>query len=119
MRQYEIWWASLPPPAGRRPVLLLSRDSAYSYLNKVLVVEITTTVRNLPVEVPLSRREGLPRTCVANCDNIHTIVKSAILKRIGMLAAGRHSEVKQAVGYALAWNELREHAELVPPLRPN
>ena len=115
MKQYEVWWASLPQPAGRRPVLLLSRDSAYSYLNKVLVVEITTTVRNLPVEVPLGRREGLRRTCVANCDNIHTIVKSAIVKRIGTLAPARHSEVKQAVGYALAWDELREQAELARP----
>jgi hypothetical protein len=34
MRQYEVWWASLPQPAGRRPVLLLSRNGAYGYLNK-------------------------------------------------------------------------------------
>ena len=39
MKQYEIWWATLPLPVGRRPVLLLSRNPAYSYLNKVLVAE--------------------------------------------------------------------------------
>jgi mRNA interferase MazF len=119
LKQYEIWWASLPRPAGRRPVLLLSRDSAYSYLNKFVVVEITTTVRDLPVEVPLGRREGLPRTCAANCDNIHTVVKRAILERIGMLAPARYHEVKRAVGYALAWNELREQADLPSSVIPN
>ena len=31
MRQFEIWWANLPAPAGRRPVLLLSRNDAYRY----------------------------------------------------------------------------------------
>jgi len=111
LKQYEIWWVKLPRPVGRRPVLLLSRDSAYSYLNKFLVVEITTTVRNLPVEISLSRREGLTRTCVANCDNIHCVDKNAFQERIGGLAPARHAEVKRAIGYAFAWNELRDDAE--------
>lgn len=29
MRQFEVWWTNLPQPAGRRPVLLLSRNDAY------------------------------------------------------------------------------------------
>jgi len=43
VRQFEIWWANLPAPAGRRPVLLLSRNDAYQYLGKFIVAEITTT----------------------------------------------------------------------------
>ena len=30
MRRGEIWWADLGPAAGRRPVVLLSRDEAYA-----------------------------------------------------------------------------------------
>jgi mRNA interferase MazF len=41
----------LPKLAGRRPVLLLSRDDAYSYLHKFVVAEVTTTIRNIPVEM--------------------------------------------------------------------
>jgi len=70
VKQYEIWWAALSATAGRRPVLLLSRDSAYDYLNKFAVVEITSTVRNIAVEVPLGRAEGMPSRCVANFDNL-------------------------------------------------
>jgi len=33
-------------------VLLLSRDHAYSYLNKFVVAEVTTTIRNIAVQVP-------------------------------------------------------------------
>ena len=106
VKQYELWWASLPQPAGRRPVLLLSRDQAYSYLNKYLAVELTSTVRRIAVEVPLGREEGLPRRCVANCDNIRTVSRSALLERIGQLAPRRRSELKRAVGHALAWDEL-------------
>jgi mRNA interferase MazF len=106
LRQYEIWWALLPKPAGRRPVLLLSRNAAYSYLHKYLAAEITTTVRNIAVEVSLGRREGLPRPCVANFDNVHTIRKETLTERVGVLSPSRHIEVKHALGHALGWLEL-------------
>jgi mRNA-degrading endonuclease toxin of MazEF toxin-antitoxin module len=106
MKQYEVWWANLPEPAGRRPVLLLSRDGAYTYLNKFLAVEITSTIRRIAVEVPLGRAEGLTRRCVANCDNLRTVSSSALVGRIGRLAPARTSELKRALGHALAWDEL-------------
>ena len=106
MKQYDLWWATLPEPAGRRPVLLLSRNEAYSYLNKFVAVEVTSTVRRIAVEVPLGRSEGLPEKCVANCDNLRTVPRSSLAKRIGQLAPRRYSEVKRALGHALAWDEL-------------
>ena len=106
MRQFEIWWANLPAPAGRRPVLLLSRNDAYQYLNKFIVAEITTTIRAIPVEVKLGRREGLASACVANLDNIRTVARQWLDSRAGALTPSRHREVKRAFGYALAWDEL-------------
>jgi mRNA interferase MazF len=82
VKQFEIWWADLPKPAGRRPVLLLSRDSAYEYLNKFVVAEVTTKIRDIPVEVPLGRREGMAKPCVANCDNLRTVRREALDGRI-------------------------------------
>jgi mRNA interferase MazF len=107
VRQYEIRWASLPDPIGRRPVLLLSRSAARQYLAKVIVVEVTTTIRGIPQEVPLGRREGLGRASVANCDNIHVIRTAQVGDLLGTLAAARQVEVKRAVGYALDWAELK------------
>ena len=106
MKQYEIWWADLPKPAGKRPVLLLSRDGAYSFLNKFVAAEMTTTIRGIPIEVPLTTKDGLPKPCVVNCDNLRTISKDRLLERIGRLPSARVSEVKRAVGYALGWEEL-------------
>jgi mRNA interferase MazF len=108
LRQFEIWWADLPKPAGRRPVLLLTRDDGYSYLNKFIVAEITTTVRNIPVEVQLGKRDGLSTPCVANCDNLRTVRRELLVERISRLGASRQVEVKRAVGYALGWEELIE-----------
>jgi mRNA interferase MazF len=106
MKQFEIWWARLPAPAGRRPVLLLSRNDAYQYLNKFIVAEITTTIRGIPVEVKLGRQEGLPSACVANLDNIRTVARQWLHSRAGVLPQPRRRDVKQALGYALAWDEL-------------
>ena len=109
-KQYDLWWASLPEPAGRRPVLLLTRNEAYSYLNKFVAVEVTSTIRRIAVEVPLGRAEGLAAKCVANCDNIRTVPRSALTKRIGQLSPRRRSEIKRALGHALAWDELIDAA---------
>ena len=107
MRQYEIQWANLPEPVGRRPVLLLTRTPAYEYLAKVIVAEITTTVRGIPQEVPLGRREGLGRPSMANLDNLHVIPTARIGELLGTLVPARHTEVKRAVGYAFDWPELK------------
>jgi mRNA interferase MazF len=108
VRQYELWWAELPEPIGTRPVLLLSRTGAYQYLSHVLVVEVTTKIRMIPQELALGKREGLPRRCVANFDNLHSIEVSSLSERIGGLAADRIVEAKRALGHAVGWIELTE-----------
>ena len=97
----------MPAPIGRRPVLLLTRTSAYAYLNKVIVAEVTTTIREIAQEVKLGRTDGLRSESVANLDNVHVLPKAAIGVRLGELAPHRQREVKRALGYALAWPELQ------------
>ncbi|MBI2687721.1 MAG: type II toxin-antitoxin system PemK/MazF family toxin [Acidobacteria bacterium] len=106
MKQYEIWWASLPLPAGRRPVLLLSRNRSYGYLTKVAAAEVTTRIRGLPTEVPLGRNEGLQVRSVATLDNIRPVPVTALTERIGTLSNAKHRAVKRALGYAFEWDEL-------------
>jgi mRNA interferase MazF len=107
VKQYEIRWANLPEPIGRRPVLLLTRTPAYEYLAKVIVAEVTTTVRGIPQEIALGRREGLSRASVANLDNVHVVAKRLLGEPIGALADSRHVQVKRALGHALDWSELK------------
>lgn len=106
MRQYDIWWVKLPAPVGRRPILLLSRDSAYQVLSSVIIAEITTRVRGIPQEVALGRREGMTVRCVANLDNLHAVRVGCFQQRAGRLARKRVHEVKAALGHVLGWPEL-------------
>ena len=70
MRRCEVWWADLPLPAGRRPVVLLSRDEAYAVRAQVTVAPVTTNRRRIPVEVDLGPEDGLPKMCVVNLDSL-------------------------------------------------
>jgi mRNA-degrading endonuclease toxin of MazEF toxin-antitoxin module len=79
-------------------------------LNKFATVEVTSTIRRIAVEVPLGRGEGFTAKCVANCDHRRTVPRSALTKRIGQLPPRRHSEIKRALGHALAWDELIDAA---------
>ena len=107
MKQFDIVWANLPTPIGRRPVLLLTRSSGYAYLNKILIAEVTSTVRSIPQEVAVGTHEGLSRSSVVNFDNIHVIPKTSLGQRIGSVGSTRHREIKRALGYALDWPELK------------
>ena len=40
MRRGEVWWADLPPPAGRRPVLIITGDSAITVRDALTVAPL-------------------------------------------------------------------------------
>jgi mRNA interferase MazF len=101
VRRGEVWWAELPQPAGRRPVVLLSRDAAYRVRTSVTIGVITSTIRAIPVEVPLGPEDGLPRQCVVNLDDILTIPKVRLTERITALSLQKMSAVNRAIIFAL------------------
>lgn len=101
MRRAEIWWADLPKPSGRRPVVLLSRDEAYSVRDLVIVGLVTTRIRGIPTEVPLGPTDGLPKACVANLDTVLTIRKDSLVSRIAAPSIEKRVAIDKALKFAL------------------
>ena len=101
MKRGEIWWAELAPPAGRRPVLLLSRNEAYAVRELVMVAPLTTRIRGIPSEVSLGDEDGVPRTCVVNLDSITTIAKASLRERLTALSAEKLKAVEEALHFSL------------------
>jgi mRNA interferase MazF len=102
MKRGEVWWAELPPPGGRHPVVLVSRDEAYGVRELVTVVPVTTRVRDIPVEIPLGPDEGLSRRSVANADTITTIPKHLLRDYAGVLSADKVTQLDEAIRFALS-----------------
>jgi mRNA interferase MazF len=104
MRRGEIWWAQLEGPAARRPVLLLTRNAAYAVRTSVTVAPLTTTIRGIPVEVRLGPKQGLPRKCVVNLDEIQTIRQERLIRLLTTLPSEVVVQVDQALKFALGLN---------------
>ncbi len=101
MKRGEIWWAELPTPASRRPVLLLSRNEAYAVRGLVTIAPVTRRIRNISSEVSLGPDDGLPERCVVNLDTITTISKRRLHERLTTLSSDKLKEVESALHFAL------------------
>ena len=105
MNRGDICWYAFKKPDKKRPVLVLTRDSAIAVLNSVTIAPITSTIRSIPTELVLTDEDGLPQTCAANFDNLQTVSKSQIGDRITRLSRRRMKEAAAAVSFALALDE--------------
>lgn len=101
MRRGEVWWAELPPPAGSRPVVILTRDAVLHSIDSVVVALVTRTTRGLPTEVVLGRRQGLSSHRVGNLDNLLTVPRSRLKRQMGACASGKVKELNEALMAAL------------------
>ena len=90
-----------PPPDKQRPVLVLTRDSAVSYLTRVTVAPITSTIRGVPSEVALGPDDGTKQPCAVNLHNVVTVSKEHLGRRVAQLDERRMREVCGALGFAL------------------
>ena len=105
MKRGEIYWADLGPPAGRRPVVVLSRTAAVSVLSAVVVAPASRTIRGIASEVPLGPEESLPETCAASCDNLLTVPKGRLESSpTGELGLQKTIVLDRALRFALEIN---------------
>ena len=96
----ELWWTEFGP-AGRRPALVLTRPEAIERVPRLLVAAATTTIRNLPSEVPLDVDDGVPVPCVLNLDTPQLVARHRLTDYIATLSAPRFADVCAAMGRAI------------------
>ena len=101
MKRGEIRWYKFQAPDKKRPVLILTRDFILEYLGEVTVAPITTTVRDIPSEVSLSKQDGMSKDCAINLDHIQTVSKGKIGSLITTLSADKLEKVSAAIQFAL------------------
>ena len=101
MNRGEVRWYQFTQPDKKRPVLILTRDSTLEFLGDVTIAPITSTVRDIPSEVSLSKQDGMTRECAINCDHIQTVSKRKIVALLTSLPPQKMQEVSRALRFAL------------------
>jgi mRNA interferase MazF len=95
----EMWWGE-DPDSGRRPFLVLTRETAVPILERLVVVPATRRMRGIPTEVRLDESDGMPSESVLSLDNVTTIPKAFLTARICRLPVDRMQQVCAALGIA-------------------
>ena len=103
MKRGEIRWYLFSRPDKKRPVLILTRDSALEFLGEVTVAPITSTIREIPSEILLTAEDGMPRDCAVNFDHLQTVSKGKIGALITTLSAGKMQQMRPSVLFALGF----------------
>lgn len=89
------------PPDKKRPVVVLTRNSAIPYLSTVTVAPITSTIRGVPSEVGLSEDDGMKASCAVNLHNAVTVSQDRLGRRVGQLSSSRMGEICAALRFSL------------------
>lgn len=97
----EIRLYRFASPDRARPVLVLTRGSAASYLSGVTVAPVTSTIRGVPSEVVLDEEDGMKAPCAVNLHNLVTVSKASLGRRVAALGEARMRQVCGAVAFAL------------------
>lgn len=79
-KQFTIYWCNLEPTFGHqmkktRPCVIVSPDEMNATIGTVIIVPLTSTVRNFPFYVPVRYHD---RDGVLACDQIKTIDKRRV-----------------------------------------
>ncbi|HLE83106.1 MAG TPA: type II toxin-antitoxin system PemK/MazF family toxin [Thermoanaerobaculia bacterium] len=104
MRRGEVRWYKFRRPDKKRPVVVLTRDSALEFLGEVTVAPITSTLRGIPTEVLLGPADGMPRDCAINLDHVQTVSRGQLGALITTLPETRLAEIRRALLFALGFD---------------
>jgi len=94
----EIWIATVDK---RRPVVIVSRDDLHGRRQQTTIALVTHTIHDVPTQVVIDHRDGLPDLSVVNCDALQTVWKSTLERRLGRLSASKIDALDDALRYAL------------------
>ena len=101
VRLYEF-----APSDKKRPVVVLTRNSAVQYLSTVIVAPVTSTIRGVPSEVVLSEQDGLKTDCAVNLHNAVTVSQNRLGRRVAQLNSARMKQICAALRFSLGCDAL-------------
>lgn len=112
IRRGDIWLVDWSPARGSeqsgcRPALTIQNDVGNEHSPTTIVAAISTRVKKAyPFHVLLSKDEsGLPEDSVVKLEQIMTVDKTRLVRRMGTVPASRMVDVSRAIHHSLHLTE--------------
>ncbi len=104
MQRGEVRLYPFDYPDKKRPVVVLTRDSALEVLTAVTVAPITTKVRAIQTHVLLTIDDGMKEDCAVSLDAIQTVAKKHLGPPITRLNGYKMAMIRRAANFALGFD---------------
>lgn len=109
MKRGELYYADLDPvigseQGGMRPVLIIQNDLGNRFSPTVIVLPLTSKVNKTPLRthVPLLPPQGgVRKPSVILCEQVRTVEKIRLTKRLGVLSPEKMALVEKALAAAV------------------
>lgn len=109
MKRGDIYFADLDPvigseQGGKRPVLLIQNNLGNRFSPTVIILPLTsrTGKKNLRTHVPVSPPQGgIIKPSIILCEQVRTVEKSRLIKRMGALPPEKMALVERALAAAM------------------
>ena len=107
----EIWLVQFDPKVGSeqggtRPGVILQNDIGNKYGSTSIVAALTSTLRQMPTHVYFDENDGVKNPSMLLLEQIHTIDKKRLVKKIGCIKKDKFNEIYEAIMYSLGFKEL-------------
>ena len=93
----EVWFADLGMVEKSRPVLVLAYPDSNDARALAIVAPLTSQIRGQRGEVDLGHPRWLPKTSAVNVQGIASFDRHKLARRLGVLSAAHHEQVKPAL----------------------
>ena|SRR5664279_970075 len=100
----EVRLYDFAPPDKSRPVVVLTRDNALTYLSTATIAPITSAIRGVPSEVLLDEEDGMKSPCAVNLHNVLTVPQNRLGKRVARLSTLRINQICAALAFSMGCN---------------
>jgi mRNA interferase MazF len=104
VKRFNVFLVALDPTLGSeikktRPCLVISPDEMNAYISTVIVAPLTTKGRPYPTRIPCRFRGKAGHVVL---DQIRTVDKSRLLRRLGRVGEGVQAQVLAALAEMFA-----------------
>ena len=105
VQQGDVYWQVLAEDK-KRPVLVMSRNSALDFLEEVVVAPLTKAILKVPSFVNFE--DSTLGQVAVNLDVLYTVNKNELEGFVTRLSKEKLREVRDAIGFSLGFDDLED-----------